>query len=116
MQPLRTVAQEPLSISRQVLREYAAVMTRAQSWSKPLSLAEAMADVAALASQLDVLEDGPAVWNQLLQLSRVYTIAGKQVHDANIVATMCAHGEMRLLTFNAGDFWRFSGLIEVIAL
>jgi predicted nucleic acid-binding protein len=37
------------------------------------------------------------------------------VHDANIVATMLAHGESRLLTFNGGDFRRFGVLIQVIA-
>jgi hypothetical protein len=36
------------------------------------------------------------------------------VHDANIVATMLAHGESRL-TFNGGDFRRFGTLIQVIA-
>jgi predicted nucleic acid-binding protein len=34
-------ANEMLSISRQVLGEYLAVMTRPQTWGKPLSLAEA---------------------------------------------------------------------------
>ena len=33
--------------------------------------------------------------------------SGKQVHDANIVATMLAHGVGRLLTFNVADFQRF---------
>jgi predicted nucleic acid-binding protein len=37
------------------------------------------------------------------------------VHDANIVATMLAHGETRLLTFNGADFRRFASLIEVVA-
>ena len=33
--------------------------------------------------------------------------AGKKVHDANIVATMLAHGIRHLLTFNVADFRRF---------
>jgi hypothetical protein len=40
--------------------------------------------------------------------------AGRQIHDANIAATMIAHGERRLLTFNAGDFQRFGTLIELV--
>lgn len=40
---------------------------------------------------------------------------GKQVHDANLVATMLVHGVTRLLTFNAADFRRFGTLIEVVA-
>ncbi len=42
-------------------------------------------------------------------------MGGKQVHDANIAATMLAHGITRLLTFNVADFQRFAGLIELIA-
>ena len=36
------------------------------------------------------------------------------MHDANIVATMLAHGERRLLTFNEADFRRFNPLIDIV--
>ena len=36
-------------------------------------------------------------------------------HDANIVATMLAHGERRLLTFNGTDFHRFGDRIALVA-
>ena len=107
---------EKLSISRQVLREYLAVMTRPQTWGKPLTLSEAMADATTFAARFAVLEDGPAVWNQLAELSRNLSFAGRQIHDANIVATMIAHGERRLLTFNTADFQRFGTLIELVSL
>ena len=113
---VRLAANERLSISRQILREYLAAMTRPQTWGKPLSLAGAMADATAFANRFGVLEDGPAVWDQLCELSRHYAFAGRQVHDANIVATMLAHGEGRLLTFNTGDFLRFGALIELVGL
>ena len=105
---------ETLSISRQVLREYLAVMTRPQTWGNALSLAEAIADATAFANRFTVLEDGPAPWTQLSDLSRRYAFGGRQVHDANIVATMLAHGEHRLLTFNTADFQRFGALIEPV--
>jgi predicted nucleic acid-binding protein len=105
----------PLTISRQVLREYLAMMTRQQIWGKPLDLAQATADAATFARLFTVLEDGPVVWNELMALSRNHSFAGRQVHDANIVATMLAHGERRLLTFNDADFRRFSGPIDVVA-
>ena len=107
---------ERLSISRQVLREYLAVMTRPQTWGKPLSLAAAMADATAFTDRFRVLEDGPAVWDQLGALSRHRAFAGRQVHDANVVATMLAHGERRLVTFNTADFRRFDALIELVTL
>ena len=105
-----------LTISRQVLRECLAVMTRPQNWGKPLRLTEAMTDAITFAQRFDVLEDGPAVWHQFAELSRHYSFAGRQVHDANIVATMLAHAEHRLLTFNTADFQRFGALIEVVQL
>ena len=110
----RLAAGEPLSVSRQILRVYIAVMTRPQTWGKALTVAEATADAAAFVRRFTVLEDGPLVWDQLVELSRHYSFGGRQVHDANVVATMLAHGERRLLTFNAADFRRFTALIDVV--
>ena len=111
----RAASDSPLAISRQVLREYISVMTRQQIWGKPLTLAQAVADTAEFLQQFTVLEDGPFVWDRLVMLSRRYSFAGRQVHDANIVATMLAHGERRILTFNGADFRRFGRLVEVVA-
>ena len=65
----RLAAREPLAVSRQIL----AVMTRQQTWGKALTLAEATADAAAFARRFSVLEDGPSVWDQLMELSRRYS-------------------------------------------
>jgi hypothetical protein len=78
-------------------------MTRQQTWGKALTLAEATADAAAFGRRFRGLEDGPSVWDQLMELSRRYSFGGRQVHDANVVATMLAHGERRL-TFNEAVF------------
>jgi predicted nucleic acid-binding protein len=112
----QAAADGPVTISRQVLREYLSVMTRRQTWGKPLTLSQAVTDTAGFVRQFTVLEDSASVWEQLITLSRRYSFAGRQVHDANIVATMLAHGERRLLTFNIADFRRFARLIEVLAL
>lgn len=111
----RAVAAGSVRISRQVLREYVSVMTRQQIWGRPLSLVQAVADTTAFIRQFTVIEDGPLVWDRFTMLSRRYSFAGRQVHDANIVATMLAHSEHRLLTFNGSDFRRFSRLIEVLS-
>ena len=50
----------------------------------------------------------------LAMLCREVPLGGKQIHDANIVATMPAHGERRLLTFNAADFRRYGTRIELV--
>jgi predicted nucleic acid-binding protein len=107
-------AEAPLSLSRQILREYLSVMTRPQPWGKALSLSEATADTAFFLQRFSLLEDGPMVWDALLDLCRRFTFGGRQVHDANIVATMLAHGERRLLTFNDADFRRFASVIDIV--
>jgi predicted nucleic acid-binding protein len=110
----RAAADEPLFVSRQVFREYIATMTRQQAWGTPLSLREAIADVRIFEQRFGILEGGPVVWDQFVELCRRYRFGGRQVHDANIVATMLAHDERRLLTFNIADFRRFSASIEIV--
>jgi hypothetical protein len=39
--------------------------------------------------------------------------ADKQMHDANLVAATLIHGVRILLAFNATDFQRFAGTIEI---
>jgi predicted nucleic acid-binding protein len=104
-----------LCVNRQVLREYLVTTTRPQADAASLALEVAVADVRRLIGIYTVLEDGPAVTKRLLELVARYPTRGKQVHDANLVATMLAHGVTRLLTFNAGDFRRFGALVEVVA-
>ena len=41
---------------------------------------------------------------------------GKQIHDANIVATMLAHGVKAILTHNRKDFIRFEEFITIIGI
>jgi toxin-antitoxin system PIN domain toxin len=105
----------PLWLSRQVFREYLAAATRPQVSGPALPMAAAIADVHALRAAFNVAEDGPTVFDRLLHLLAAYPGGGKQVHDANLVATMLEHRITRLLTFNAGDFRRFGTLIEVVA-
>ena len=107
---------ETLRISRQILREYLATVTRPQSWSPPLPMDAALDHVATLQAAFRILEDGPAVTTVLLQLCREVPVAGRQIHDVNITATMLAHGERRLLTLNVRDFRRFGTRIELIGI
>lgn len=104
---------EPLRISRQVVREYLAVITRPQTWLVPLTREEALANASRLLSGFQILEDGPAVTETLLALCRAIPVGGGQIHDANIVATMLTHGERRLLTFNTADFRRYTHHIQL---
>jgi predicted nucleic acid-binding protein len=58
----------PLWFSRQVLREYLAVVTRPQPTEPALSGTMAVADAQAFLARLHVAEDGPRVTEILLQL------------------------------------------------
>ena len=107
---------EPVRISRQVLREYYAVVTRPQTWSMAINDEEAIDDVRRLLGNFEILEDGPPVTDMLITLCREVAVRGKQIHDANVVATMLARGERRLLTFNVADFRRYGDRIEVVGI
>ena len=109
-------SEEPLRISRQIVREYLAAVTRPQIWAEPLAIADALEDVTRLALSFILLEDGPNVMAKLAALCREVPIGGKQIHDANIAATMLVHGERRLLTLNAKDFRRYGERIELVDL
>ena len=50
----------------------------------------------------------------LIELCREVSVGGRQIHDANIVATMIAYGESRLLTFNTAYFRHYGDRIELV--
>ncbi len=80
---------------------------RRSPWRRPSPTRARVADI------YTVLEDGPAVTERLLQLVVRHPTRGKQIHDANLVATMLTHGVARLLTFNTGDFRRFDAEVAL---
>jgi predicted nucleic acid-binding protein len=105
-----------LWVSPQVLREYLAVVTRPQATAPALPMAIAVTDVRRFRATFDVAAEGPSVLDHLLDLVAAHRSAGRQVHDANIVATMLENGIRRLLTFNAADFRRFARIIDIESL
>ena len=107
---------EPLRISRQVLREYLATVTRPQPWSVQVPMEEALEHVARLVGVFGLLEDGSGVTDTLAALYHKVPVADRQIHDANIVATMLTHGERRLVTSNGRDFRRYGDRIELYDL
>jgi predicted nucleic acid-binding protein len=102
-----------LWISRQILREYLASMSRPGVYAGSVPMSVLVNDARAFAAMYRVAEDGPAVTTELLSLLTTIPAGGKQVHDTNIVATMRAHGIPRLLTHNVADFNRFAGQIAI---
>ncbi|GAX42345.1 hypothetical protein NIES4075_33460 [Tolypothrix sp. NIES-4075] len=105
-----------LWISRQVLREYLATLTRPQQFTEPMPIEILVQDVRYFQNRFRVAEDNLLVTERLLSLMSEIPSGGRQVHDANIVATMLVYHIPQLLTHNTGDFARFSTLITVSPL
>ena len=106
-----------LYASGQVMREYLAVATRpAEKNGIGLKQADALANVRAFRMRTSLLAEDGRVADRLLGLLDLISCGGKQVHDANVVATMLVHGIDTLITINVADFSRFEQHITLIPL
>ena len=107
----------PLWVSAQILREYLVVATRpAEVNGLGLGPDEALENIAQFQHRLVLLKERSAVFDRLRQLIRQFDCRGKQIHDANLVATALVHGAASILTINVEDFQRFASLIEITPL
>ncbi len=104
-----------LWISRQVLREFCVVLTRPQTFPTP-NIVEVASRARRLAELFQVADETQQISNNLLKLLETVPMGGKQVHDANIVATMQACDIQHLFTLNPVDFTRFSSHITVLTV
>ena len=119
--PFNKVAQQTLQrlnsdgaelwISRQILREYLAVLTRTPAYGGPIPMRTLTSEIASFTKQYNIAEDSANVMTNLLNLISRVTVVGPQVHDANIVATMQARGIERILTRNIRDFNLFAAYL-----
>ncbi|QDV73218.1 type II toxin-antitoxin system VapC family toxin [Botrimarina mediterranea] len=103
-----------LAVVPQILYEYWVVATRPTDVNGlGLTAEEADADVAKLIQRFRLLRDERSVFERWHELVVEHKVLGKNAHDARLVAAMQRHGMSRLLTFNGGDFNRYSG-VEVL--
>lgn len=106
-----------LCTSGQILREYLAVATRPPGKDGlGLSTADALGNVRAIRERTTLLPEDARVADRLLSLLDDVTCGGRQVHDANVVATMLAHGIEALVTMNLADFSRFGPFVNLIGM
>lgn len=104
----------PLFCSGQILREYLVVATRpADANGLGLATHDALTNIRSLRRRLHLLDEDRAVADRLAALVEKFDVRGKQVHDANVTATMLEHGLVTLVTANARHFARFAGLLDV---
>jgi predicted nucleic acid-binding protein len=106
-----------LYASGQILREYLVVATRpADQNGLGLTRTEALTNVRELRGRLSVLVENVKVTERLLALLQETECAGKQIHDANVIATMLVHGVDTVVTANVSDFARFERHVRVLML
>src|SRR5207253_3202812 len=70
-----------LWVSRQILREYLAVLTRPGTTTLASPAATAVADVGAFVRMFHVADETSYVTTELLALVQSVPMAGKQIHD-----------------------------------
>lgn len=105
-----------LWISGQVIREFIVQATHPRTLIEPLTIEQVIAQIDAIKPLVQIADETSAVRDQLLELFRTYPTQGKQIHDANIVATMLAYDIDTLLTLNVDDMKRFDGVIRIVSL
>lgn len=75
-----------------------------------LAIPEVLVEVEKIESLLMLLPDTPAVYAEWKRIIEDHNVSGVQVHDARSVAPMKTHGVINLLTFDVGDFSRYTGI------
>jgi predicted nucleic acid-binding protein len=75
-----------------------------------LTVAEAEHEVHAIEAGMSFLPDGESVYQAWRRIIVQHGVLGVQVHDARLAAAMYVHGVDHILTLNAADFTRFTGI------
>ncbi len=106
---------ETLCLAPQNLVEFWSVATRPASNRSGLGM-----DIASAEKEIESLKrlfhllpyprQVPTIWQHIVVTQRVL---GRQTHDAHLAAMMQAHSITSILTFNGGDFKRFSGITVI---
>jgi predicted nucleic acid-binding protein len=95
----------------QNLFEFWAVATRpVDDNGLGLTVAEAKAELDRIKSAFVLFVDVPGLPGEWERLVVAHDCKGKASHDARIVAAMNTHGTKQLVTFNAKDFARYTGI------
>lgn len=105
-----------LWISGQVIREFIVQATHPRTLAEPLTIEQVVREIEAMKPLFQIADETAAVRDKLLELLQQYPTQGKQVHDANIVATMLVYEIDKLLTLNVDDLKRFENKIKIVSL
>jgi predicted nucleic acid-binding protein len=105
---------EIIHITPQNLIEFWNVATRPAAVNGlGMSPSEAEQQVESLERLFPLVPDTPDVYREWRKLVSAGAVSGVKVHDARLAAVAIANGLTYVLTFNAADFKRFSGITAV---
>lgn len=96
-----------LWISGQVIREFCVQATNRKTLVNPLTSKEAVHRAASFPRLFQIADETSAVRKKFIELLDNYKVPSRQIHDANIAATMLAYGIDTLCTTNPKDFRRY---------
>ncbi len=115
---LQTARQEGISlvVNSQVVREFIVAATRPTPDIAAPPIEVILENVRRIQNSFILLDESSATIDRLVELLKDIPTYGKQVHDANIVATMLTYGVANLLAHNTADFIRFAPLINIVPL
>ncbi|KHL16446.1 putative nucleic acid-binding protein [Mumia flava] len=106
-----------LALTPQIVREYLAVATRPLDANGfGLEPSDAVGNVEQILDDMELLSEGVTSTRLLMELLAGHPTAGKQVHDANVVAVALAHHADVIVTDNPRHFTRFTALIAIEGL
>ena len=97
-----------LWISRQVIREYLSVISKALILEIDYNINDVINSIEKFSNQFHIADENKSTSEKLLILVKQYNISGKNVHDCNIVATMKQYEIKNILTHNTKDFIKYS--------
>ena len=105
---------DDLHVIGQNLIEFWAVYTRqVVENGLGLTFTETALELTKLKVTFTVLPDTADILPRWEELVFKHNVVGKQAHDTRLVAAMLVHGLTHLLTFNSGDFKRFTEITVV---
>jgi predicted nucleic acid-binding protein len=95
----------------QNLYEFWSVATRPVAQNGlSLPVARVSAELGRLKQLFTLLPDVPDILPEWERLVAAHAMLGRNSYDARLVAAMLVHGVTHLLTFDDGDFRRFTGI------
>lgn len=108
-----------LWISHQIVREFCVNATHERTFSRegaPRPHHDRVLEVVAwLPARFTVADVDVDVHREFFKIMREYRVVGKQLHDANIVATMLVHDINTLLTRNFRHFTRYQEVVKLLS-